>query len=151
MRKFSTLLIIVLMLLMLMVMGCASSSHRLVGTWQRVDPATEQPLGKAVGDKPGVTPLKILNKTHFAFGNLTRDGVWAGGGEYALAGDIYSEIIQYHSIPELVGEVVEFDCRLEGDLWYHKARFEAGGQRFNIDEVWRRVGAGEPDDVLEFR
>jgi hypothetical protein len=44
-----------------------------------------------------------------------------------------------HFASHLVGLENEFDCRLEGDLWYHSADAEVGGVRIEIHELWRRL------------
>lgn len=42
-----------------------------------------------------------------------------------------------------MGQTIVFDCELKDGLWCHRAAFEAQGERFNIDEVWRRVRESE--------
>jgi hypothetical protein len=114
--------------------GCSSSAPKgLPGAWELVTPA---PAG-AVNSGP---LIKVLTDKYFAFGRRAEDGtVWAGGGTYTFDGIVYTEKVAYHSIGVLVGMTVRFNDHLEGDRWYHKANFDAGGQSFNIDEVWRRV------------
>lgn len=138
MRK--TTAIVIVLLALSMTLGCSSSSKRLVGTWEMVYPASDEPEGSPSGYVRNVRPIKILNDTHFAFGISGPDGrVVGGGGGYTLEGDTYTEIIGYHWNPLLIGRTVEFKCRIDGDKWHHTARFEIQGPRFNIDEIWRRI------------
>ena len=40
-----------------------------------------------------------------------------------------------HIAPQLVGMEVEFECRLEDDLWYHSADAVVDGIRIEIHEI----------------
>jgi hypothetical protein len=121
-------------------LGCAHAPSPLVGSWEIVS-AEGDPADLAKDrDSLGLRGKKILNDTHFAFGEQAPDGgVWAGGGRYLYEGGTYTEIIEYHSIPELAGLSIEFQCRLDGKLWYHSAEFEAGGRWYRINQIWRRI------------
>lgn len=44
---------------------------------------------------------------------------------------------------QLRDRTIEFECRLEGDLWYHEARLDAGGRHYDVREVWKRLASGE--------
>jgi len=84
--------------------------------------------------------IKVLNSTHFAWGYQTADGedALSGGGRYSLIGDsLYTEHIQWHTSPVLVGMDIHFHARVVGDsLWYHTGIFPSG---YRLEEVWRRV------------
>ena len=97
------------------------------------------------GDAPA---MKIISDGRFAFGRQSADGAiaYAGGGTCRQEDGKYIETVAYHWLPTLVGMTITFDCALKDGLWYHKARFEAGGERFDIDEVWRRVAETSPRD-----
>jgi hypothetical protein len=128
-----------LLLIVVVAGGCAHSPHPLVGTWQMI-----KYQGGPAHDPPNT---KILNETHFAFGHLTRDGgVFAGGGRFEAEDGIYKELIEYHSIPELVGLTIKFQYHLEDDLWYHKGEFDVGDRHYHIDEVWQRVEEIDPTE-----
>ncbi len=124
-------LLLFLFVLMLPVAGCGGSSKALQGTWVLIDNG---------GEKPASPSTKILDADHFAFGGPTPGGsVWAGGGTYRVEDGKYIEIVEYHSMASLVGQSLVFSYRLDGDRWYHSGDFEAGGRKFHIREIWRRV------------
>ncbi len=108
--------------------GCASTASQLTGTWVMLDDHGE-PTNK----------IKLLTEDHFAFGAMDGRDVWAGGGTWELADDVYFETIDYHVHRNLIGETLRFDCRLEDGMWYHEGRFEAGGRKYNIVEIWKRL------------
>lgn len=113
--------------------ACASTRHALDGAWECVQPAPNTPAEREV---------KVIADGRFAFGVASGGPlVVAGGGACAYDGHQYTETVEYHWIPALVGRTIIFDCTLEGGLWRHEASFEAGGRQFHIDEVWRRVGS----------
>ncbi len=84
---------------------------------------------------------KILNSTHFAFGRQTivkgepQEDVYAGGGRYTLEDSVYTEYIEYHSSVGMVGQTVQYNSRIEGELWFMSG--DIGD--FILEEVWRRV------------
>jgi hypothetical protein len=129
-----------MILLLVLCLGCASRTYDLVGAWEMVSSNGEPPPAAGERASPDNVMTKILTDGHFAFGGTTPGGgVWAGGGRYLFDGETYTEIIEYHSLPELVGLSLEFQCRLEDDLWYHSGRFQVDGQWIRIDEIWRRI------------
>lgn len=123
--------------LLLVLSACATSGSKLDGFWECVTPAPATPDTRAV---------KILADGHFACGRQSADGATAytGGGTCRLDGEQYIETVAWHWAPALVGQTIVFDCELKDGLWYHRAEFEAQGERFNIDEVWRRVREPKP-------
>lgn len=128
-----------LLLAMLLALGaCAGARPHLEGAWECVQPAPG----------PGREPVvKILADGHFAFGTPAAEGerTWAGGGTYTHDPDAgtCTETVTYHWAKALVGQVITFQCELDGDLWRHRASFTANGEPFAIDEVWRRLRAPE--------
>lgn len=127
--------------LALSALGCAATAP-VVGSWELVEVN-----GQPVGGGPAQRPTKILNATHFAFGSQAPEGpVWAGGGRYEWDEGLYTEFIAWHSVRELVGATAVFHDRIEGDLWHHDGDFEAGGRRFVIEEVWRRLATLSTND-----
>jgi hypothetical protein len=115
----------------------------LEGTWEIV--SQRLIYSDSVVDRSAqvATTLKILNATHFAFGRQLKDAeeVIAGGGRYTFDGETYTEHILYHSADGLAGSSIPFKARIEGDLWYHTGRVGS----FEMEEVWRRVGAPTSD------
>lgn len=133
-------LLTILAFLVLAAAGCASTSNPLVGTWEMVSNDGRW-LDLADDSESAVhRNVKVLNETHFAFGHQLPDGtVMAGGGRYTYADGTYTEYIDYHFAPQLVGMVIEFHCRLDDDLWYHSADSVVDGVPIRIHEIWRRV------------
>lgn len=123
--------------MLLLISACATSGSRLDGVWECVTPAPATPDTRAV---------KIIADGHFAFGRQSADGatVYAGGGTCRRDGARYTETVAWHWVPALVGQTIVFDCALKDGLWYHRATFEAQGERFDIDEVWRPVREPKP-------
>jgi hypothetical protein len=118
------------------LIGCAHASNPLIGSWRLVSSGDEV----IAVDEGARTTIKMLNDTHFAFGIMTPEKeVWAGGGRYEYSKGIYTEIIEYHSLPYLVGQRIPFRCELKGDLWYHSGRFGSGGGSIEVNEVWKRI------------
>ncbi len=109
--------------------GCAGAPHPLIGTWEALDDQ-----GRPTGQ------VKILNRTHFAFGSQDASGaVQAGGGSWNADEEVYRETIDYHWHTALVGLTVEFRYRLEGNLWHHQADFDTDRRSYHIDEIWRKI------------
>jgi len=129
---------LLLVLLTALLTGCAGSSGDLRGSWLLVQRQGED---LDVGDPPGPGDIvKVLCDDRFAFGSQNEPGeVFGGGGSWRRDGDTYVETIRYHTHPELVGAVAVFDCRVEDGVWHHVGRCESGGQRYAIDEVWRKL------------
>lgn len=114
------------------------SPTALEGAWERTfvrvilpDTTIEQHFDS------GSRLIKILIPGRFAFGQQSEDGqeVLAGGGRYTLAGDVYTEVIDYHSSAWLVGRSIPFDSRLEDDVW----QISGVIGRFRLEETWRRL------------
>ena len=118
----------------LLLAACQDPPNPLMGTWEMID-------AKYTDADTTITltteQTKILTATHFAFGRQQEEGAYAGGGPYLFDGTTYTEIIDYHSNSELIGDTISFDCRIEGDsLWYHSGDL---GTNFHLEEIWRRV------------
>jgi hypothetical protein len=125
--------------MLLVLSACATSGSKLDGFWECVTPASKTPDTRTV---------KILADGHFACGGQSADGAiaYTGGGTCRLDGEQYIETVAWHWAPALVGQTIVFDCTLKDGLWYHRAVFEAQGERFDINEVWRRVREPKPVD-----
>ncbi len=129
--------LLILLFTLTMLPACASTRSALDGAWECIQPAPRSPDEREI---------KVVADGHFAFGvPAAGPELTAGGGTCSYDGHFYTETVAYHWVPALVGQTIVFDCTLKGGLWYHKAAFETGGQRFNIDEVWRRIGTPKPD------
>lgn len=133
--------LILLPLVVLALSACAGARPRLEGAWECVQPPPA----------PGHDPVvKVLADGHFSFGATAWGGqpLWAGGGTYIYGPEpgTYTETVAYHWAKALVGQAITFTCEVEGDLWRHRATFSAGGEPFNIDEVWRRIRVPDAGD-----
>lgn len=114
---------------LLLVTGC-SATNPLIGTWAMVE------------DDAADGAVKVLAEGHFAFGRAgAADCATAGGGTYTYRDGRYTETVSYHWMPELVGRTIEFDCRIEDDLWYHSGEVRLGNRVLTINEVWKRIEA----------
>jgi hypothetical protein len=121
------------------LISCAHTSNPLVGSWRLVSRGGEP--YDVQGDAEA--PVKILNDARFAFGGMKSDGtVFSGGGRYEFRDSTYTEMVEYHWIPFLVGRRLTFRCLLKGDRWYHSGSFDIDGRYFNVDEVWRKIDVG---------
>ena len=67
----------------------------------------------------------------------------SAGGTWTLAGDAYTERIEYgmsEDFNTIKNASHSFKCRIEGDTWYHVGKLADGTA---IDEVWTRVKPAE--------
>ena len=139
MRKIATLACLPVLLLLIATNAMAQHpANHLEGTWRLVSQRAVYP--DTVIITSNVPPsMKILNSTHFSWGYQATSGedVLAGGGRYTLEADtVYTEYIEYHTSPVLVGVPIKFTARVVGDLWYHTGIFPSG---YRLEEVWRRI------------
>ena len=130
--------LLILLFVLTLLPACATTRGALDGAWECVQPAAPSPAQREI---------KLITDGHFAFAAPSENGLGAitGGGTCSYDGHRYTETVAYHWVPSLVGKTIVFDCTLKDGLWHHEANFEANGERFNIDEVWRRVGTPKPD------
>ncbi|SDM33204.1 Lipocalin-like domain-containing protein [Catalinimonas alkaloidigena] len=127
----------------------APESPALTGTWQLLSGTVIENGDTTVTDyTEGVSFIKIINATHFAFlqhavGEHADSAAAfvAGGGRYTLADSTYTEHLDYCSAPEWEGNDFTFTVSLRGDTLVQQGREEvasAGISRLNI-EKYRRV------------
>ena len=114
-------------------------------------------------DRPlrGYRQRKIVARGHFmwigvdarrdtitirtAADSLRARQVSGGTGTYSLAGNTYTEHIDYFVLPMMEGQDFPATCRTEGDRWYHTFPTNAGTPGAATDpkrlttEVWRRI------------
>jgi hypothetical protein len=111
--------------------GCtAERKSQLEGTWELVDAKhTPDPAFKLAEWRQ----TKVITRTHWVFlaqkkdrqmfSGAGTDAEWlnaarsfeAGGGTYTLAGDTYTEHIQYFSLPNFVNVSIPYKIKCEGD------------------------------------
>lgn len=139
MRPLTLLILVPLALSVPAVYGQTSAGTEcdVQGAWEMVDIRVIYP-DRVDRPQHRQRQIKILTPTHFAFGRQADDPeeVYAGGGRYEVDGNTYTEHIEYHSSAPLVGTAIEFECRVEDDLWYHSGIIGD----FRLEETWRRIG-----------
>jgi len=116
----------------------ASAENKLVGTWKQVKAKFR---GNEVKIPEGTTQLKHITPTHFMFVDFDKDGKFidAFGGPYTLKGEKYQETLEYgvgDVFKLLKGKPQSFECKVEGNKWYHSGTLSNG---LTIEEVWERV------------
>lgn len=119
--------------------GCTvASSNDLRGTWELVSFVYTTGDSATRGDTTQMRSLKVLNDTHFAWLTVTPDGVefvGSGSGTYEVRDGTYTEVSQYSSDADHVGQTYRFTYRIAGDRWYHTG--VVNGVR--IEETWHRI------------
>src|SRR5215475_2985159 len=116
----------------------ALTGNKRVGTWKQVKAKFR---GNEVKIPEGTTQLKHITPTHFMFVDFDRDGKFndAFGGLYTPKGGKYPETLEY-SVGDvfkiLKGKPQSFECKVEGNKWYHNGTLSNG---LTIEEVWERV------------
>jgi len=129
------------LLAMSLLSGCAGTSPDLRGSWVLVSASGHQfPAVETAG--PGDI-VKILTDDAFATTGRAAGRFEGGAGTWSYHDGVFTECIRVHSNEDLIGEKIDFSCRVEGDFWHHAAEFVAGGRRHFIDEVWRRLAPGK--------
>lgn len=112
----------------------------LEGSWELVSLKYTTPDTTGEADHTEIPTLKILNATHWMFvrhSTIGEEFVIGGGGPYTLEGTTYTEVVEYCTDPDNVGNIYTFECRVEGDTtWYHVGGIEGVAL---YDEVWHRV------------
>lgn len=120
----------------------------LEGTWQLVSGTIVEKGDTTVTDyTKDVSMIKIINTTHFAFLNHDRKKgkdstkvFVAGGGHYTLAGDQYTEFLEYCSSRAWEGHNFQFRIQLENDTLIQtgiEKVEDAGIERQNIEKFVR--------------
>jgi hypothetical protein len=116
----------------------AKAENKLVGTWRVVSAKHD---GKEAELPAGSMHLKHVTPTHFMWAWYYEGGkvTAALGGTYTLKGDEYVEIPEYGVgafLDALKGKPQVFQCKVEGNRWYHNGKLSGGT---TIEEVWERV------------
>ena len=125
-------------------------SIRLNGTWRLVSGTT---ITKGVSEVTDYTKdqsmIKIINNTHFAF---LKHGIGvakdssnkfdAGGGNYTLQGDQYTEHLDYYNDKNWEGKTFNFTVSIHNDTLVQKGieKVEGAGVDREIIEKYLRVG-----------
>src|SRR3989337_1185462 len=115
------------------------------GTWQLISGTTIEKGDTTVTDyTKNQNMIKILNATHFSFlnhdlkkGKDSTAMFVAGGGRYTLAGDQYTEYLEYCSARDWEGNTFKFTVTIEGDTLTQRGieKIEnIGVERLNIEK-----------------
>ena len=116
----------------------AKTENKLVGTWKMVKAKYG---GKEYDIPEGTTEFKHVTQAHFMLAAIDKDGIVraAIGGPYTLKGEKYEETPEYglsEVFTNIKGKPQSFECRVEGNKWYHNGTITNG---LTIEEVWERV------------
>ena len=123
-------------------------STPIEGTWQLVSGTLIEKGDTSVTDyTKGISMIKVLNSTHFAFlnhdlsqGKNASASFSAGGGRYTLTGDAYTESLEYCSAREWEGRDFHFTVTVDHDTLVQQGieRLEDRGiERINIERYVR--------------
>ena len=110
----------------------------MVGTWKLAG-AKSRRSGQFVFLSPGNYFFKMFTLTNWAI--ITYDAqsnvVYSAGGPYDLAGDNYTETIQYGTgvMKQYLHARPSFHIRVDGDTYYQMG----AGRNPTIEEMWQRV------------
>jgi hypothetical protein len=118
------------------------------GTWQLISGTTVEKGDTTVTDyTKNQNMIKILNATHFSFlnhdlkkGKDSTTMFVAGGGRYTLAGDQYTEYLEYCSAREWEGNIFKFTITIEDDTLTQRGIEKVeniGVERLNIEKYTR--------------
>ncbi|HLT71881.1 MAG TPA: hypothetical protein VKZ75_04490, partial [Cyclobacteriaceae bacterium] len=122
----------------------------IVGTWKLVSGTLIEDGDSTVTDYTGgESMIKIINPTHFSFlrhdlnkGQDSTAVFVAGGGEYTLEGDQYTEYLEYCSAREWEGNTFHFTVTINADTLTQQGieKIEdLGIERLNIEKYVRVI------------
>lgn len=118
-----------------------NGSTELTGTWRfgaRVD--DNGVAGERRSLQSPRQTIKILSGKYFqwaAFNRETRQFMGTGGGTYTFSDGRYTENIRFFSRDDSrSGMSLSFDCRIDGNDWYHKGKGTTGNP---VSEVWEKM------------
>jgi hypothetical protein len=85
-------------------------------------------------------PIKLLTKKHYAFGSQAGENkISGGGGEYLYEGDTFTSFPKYHTAPGMVGNKIDFNSKIDGDLWTLKWVYKNDTLQVDLTEIWKRI------------
>jgi len=139
----------------ILILSCNAGTKKendrfpISGTWQLVSGTTITGKDSSVTDyTKGQRMIKIINDGHFAF--LKHDlnapadssnNFDAGGGSYTLAGDAYTEHLDYYKDRNWEGKAFNFTVSIQNDTLIQKGieKVEKAGIDREIIEKYVRV------------
>jgi hypothetical protein len=115
---------------------------KLDGAWKLVG-ARSGDGGEYAPLPDGLEQYKLVVGGRFIW-TTSKDGKvqLAGGGRYTVAGDTYTEFIEYthgEGVEGLAGKEAKFTWKLDGGRWYHKGTIKTDQGDIPIDELWERA------------
>ena len=117
----------------------AKTENKLIGTWKMVKARYGgQEYNPSEGGK---IEYKHVTPAHFMLAAINKDGIVGAAiaGPYTLKGAKYEETPEYglSDVFTIVkGKTQSFDCKVEGNKWYHNGTLTNG---LTIEEVWERA------------
>jgi hypothetical protein len=126
----------------------AAPALPIEGTWQLISGTLIEKNDTSFTDyTKGISMIKVLNGTHFAFlnhdlnhGKDTTASFSAGGGTYTLVDDQYTENLDYCSAREWEGRTFKFTVTLQNDTLVQQGiekLEDIGVERLNIEKYVR--------------
>jgi len=147
--KIFTLTVLAATLLLAACTQNQAPANPIIGTWQLL---THTETTKGVSTVDDYTKdkkfIKIINDSHFAFLNHTintpkdsSNNFDAGGGAYTLAGDKYTEHLDYYKDKNWEGKSFDFTISFSGDTLVQKGLEKVDKENINriIIEKYLRV------------
>src|SRR5262245_356519 len=106
----------------------ARAENELVGTWKQIKARFG---GKEHKIPEGTMQLKHITPTHYMFVDIDKDSniFDARGGPYTLKGDRFESTPEYgvsEIFKVLKGKRQSFECKVDGDKWYHSGTLTNG-------------------------
>ncbi|MEJ0032869.1 MAG: hypothetical protein WDO15_21995 [Bacteroidota bacterium] len=136
-----------IILLVVVLASCTASVTQapppspITGTWKLLSGTLIEKGDTTITDyTKGQSFIKIINNTHFAFllhGTDTVSVYSSGGGKYTLAGDNYTEHLEYCSDRQWEGHDFSFKITVRNDTLIQQGIEEvasAGVSRMNIEK-----------------
>ncbi len=116
-----------------------ASCAGIEGAWELVSARVIYPDSTVEVDASQRQSLKLVTPTHWVFVSKspeTGEVTGAGGGRHTTEGNTHTVEREYHTSPAaLEAGPTPYDCRIEGDTWYH----EGDWPDYRLEEVWQRV------------
>ncbi len=145
MRRF-----FVCFILFFLCFSCAekSKNQSIVGSWELLSARIHKGDSSYSSVQANEKLIKIFNTTHFAFlrhdVNKGKDSLpvfVAGGGEYTLENNIYTEYVEFLNYREWEGKVFEFNASIANDTLTISGieKVEELGVDHKIIEVYKRL------------
>jgi hypothetical protein len=127
----------------------------IIGTWQLISGTTILAKDTQVVDyTKNQKAIKIINATHFCFlihdlnkGKDPNPTFSAGGGHYTLAGDRYTEFLEYCNAREWENNKFEFTISIKNDTLEQQGieKIDSiGVNRLNIEKYVRVKNSANP-------